>query len=417
MSNHLAIAAVTATLRNLLQNALSAELVGGTATAVHPSAAGLPDRGVNVFLFQTAPNVAWRNADLPTRSRDGRVVQRPVTALDLHYLLTFYGSDADLEPQRALGIVARTLHAQSVLTPAAIRAAITATAGGDAAHYLLGSDLHDAPERVTLTPLPFSLEELSKLWSVLVQTPYVLSMAYLASVVRIEADETPQRALPVRIRTVAARPFRRAVVDRVVAAADPRLPVVMGETARLVGSGLGGAVASVRVGPAELPAVTGSVRASRLDVALSDPALRAGVLGVQVVYDDGTESTVAPLVLRPAITVEPGATADAVTVSFSPPVGRRQRVRLLLNTRPEGPPVADPLAFVFDAPDGNGVAEGADEASQVTFPIADVPAGDYLVRVSVDGAETVPTAADPPDSDPHDADTAGLYNAPAVTIP
>ena len=253
MSNYLAIAAVTATLRNLLQSALNEELVGAGVTTVRPDAdADLPATGANIFLFQAVPNAAWRNADLPTRSRDGRLVQRPVTALDLHYLLTFYGSEGDLEPQRALGIVARTLHAQPVLTPDVIQAAIDATAGGDPNHYLLEADLQAEAERVALTPLPFTLEELSKLWSVLFQTPYALSMAYLASVVRIEAEETPQRALPVRVRGITALPFRRATVERVVVAADERLPVVMGETARLLGSGLGGSIAFVRVGPAEL---------------------------------------------------------------------------------------------------------------------------------------------------------------------
>lgn len=415
MSNHLAIAAVTATLRNLLQNALNEELVGAEVTTVTPDAdADLPALGANVFLFQAVPNPAWRNADLPTRSRNGHLVQRPVAALDLHYLLTFYGSEADLEPQRALGIVARTLHAQPVLTPVAIQAAVQAAAGADPDHYLLDADLQAEPERVTLTPLPFTLEELSKLWSVLFQTPYALSMAYLASVVRIEAEETPQRALPVRVRSIAALPFRRVVIERVVAAADARLPVVMGETARLLGTGLGGPVAFVRVGAAELPPVAGSVRGTQMDVALTDPALRAGVLGVQVVYDDGVESTVAPLVLRPDVAVEQDdITADAVPITFSPPVGRRQRVRLLLNAVPGDPPAA----FAFDAPDDNGLGPGEDETTEITFPIANVPAGDYLVRVSVDGAESVLTASDPPDFDPRDPDTAGPYDGPSVTIP
>ena len=41
---------------------------------------------------------------------------RPQAALDLHYLLTFYGNEAQLEPQRLLGSVVRTLHARPVLT-------------------------------------------------------------------------------------------------------------------------------------------------------------------------------------------------------------------------------------------------------------------------------------------------------------
>ena len=57
-----------------------------------------------------------RNRDLPTRNSDGELVQRPRVALDLHYLLTFYGDEMLLEPQRMLGNVALALHTTPVLT-------------------------------------------------------------------------------------------------------------------------------------------------------------------------------------------------------------------------------------------------------------------------------------------------------------
>ena len=54
--------------------------------------------------------------NLPLRSVGGELVQRPRVALELHYLLTFYGDDAKLEPQRLLARVASTLHGRGVLT-------------------------------------------------------------------------------------------------------------------------------------------------------------------------------------------------------------------------------------------------------------------------------------------------------------
>ena len=48
---------------------------------------------MNVYLYRVSPNPAWRNQDLPTRAR-GPIVDRPLTAIDLHYLLTFYGDEA-----------------------------------------------------------------------------------------------------------------------------------------------------------------------------------------------------------------------------------------------------------------------------------------------------------------------------------
>lgn len=193
MSNHLAIAAVTASLVRYLQGAVGADVGNAVVTAVRPDgpASGVPEVGVNIFLYQATPNVAWRNQDLPTRRADGSLNQRPQIALDLHYLLTFYGDETLLEPQRILGSTVRALHARPVLTRQEIRGAVAANA------FLAGADLADEIETVKLTPQPLSLEELSKLWSVLFQTTYTLSMAYDASVVLITADSQPSMVQPV----------------------------------------------------------------------------------------------------------------------------------------------------------------------------------------------------------------------------
>src|SRR5882762_6069982 len=100
MSNALAIATVTEALLHILTPAVSA-IVGGSVTATRPDdTAQLPPVGVNIFLYQVSPNPSIRNADLPTRRGDGTPLRRPQVALDLHYLLTFYGSDTTLDQQR-----------------------------------------------------------------------------------------------------------------------------------------------------------------------------------------------------------------------------------------------------------------------------------------------------------------------------
>lgn len=198
MSNFLAVAAVTASLSHLLQAAIGADVPGATVTTLRPngSTEGSHPPAVNLFLYHVMPNGALRNADTPTRSSDGRLVQHPVAALDLHYLLSFYGDDAQLQPQRLLGSAVRTLHSRPVLTPDLIQAAI---ADPSLSSAVGASDLALQIERIKVTPLQMSLEELSKLWSVFFQTPYALSAAYQASVVLIEANERPAAPnLPVR---------------------------------------------------------------------------------------------------------------------------------------------------------------------------------------------------------------------------
>jgi len=102
MSNHLAIATVTAVPRKTLQDAFDAaqpQVAGARVTTARPNApaADLPNPGVNIFLYQTSPSEALRDQDLPRRRGDGATIQQAQAALDLHYLLTFHGVD----PSRA----------------------------------------------------------------------------------------------------------------------------------------------------------------------------------------------------------------------------------------------------------------------------------------------------------------------------
>jgi uncharacterized protein DUF4255 len=190
VSNHLAIAACTAALRHVLIDAATRAVNGASVTFLRPDApSGMASAGsrVNLFLYQVTPNAAWRNADLPTRGAEGIVRQRPQAALDLHYLITFFGNDADLEPHRLLGSTVSALHARPVLNRQQIKNATDAFSGG----LLANSDLHKQVELIRFSPSSLNLEELSRLWMMFVQVPYALSITYQASVVLIEEAEEP----------------------------------------------------------------------------------------------------------------------------------------------------------------------------------------------------------------------------------
>src|SRR5437879_920152 len=130
MSNYLAVATVTATLQHMLDPIIGTDVPGATATMVRPDAkpgpGGVPPVGVTIFLYQIAPNAGLRNMDLPARSGNGNAVQRPAAALDLHYLMSFYGDDSKLEPQQVLGSVVRYLHSRPLLTRKMIQDTVTA---------------------------------------------------------------------------------------------------------------------------------------------------------------------------------------------------------------------------------------------------------------------------------------------------
>lgn len=402
MSNFLAFATVTATLRRYLQATLPEDVTGSNASSLSPGDPAMPSLGVNLFLYQATPNTAWQNADLPTRSARGELNRRPRAAFDLRYVLSFLGDDGQLQPQRIMGSVVRSLNERPVLT----RAMVESTVSDPTFDYLAASDLAAEVERVQLSPVTLSLDELSKLWSSLFQTPYVLSMVYSAAVVLIESGGTPRRVLPVRSRMVAAEPFQRPVIDDVVSEIADEAPVQMEHTVVIRGSRLGSPVHHVRVGPADLQPVENSVEGTSIRVTLTGPGLRAGVWGVQVVYRNGTVSNAAALVVRPRITIAQGGVSGAsVPVTFNPPVGRRQRVMLFLNEL-GAPAGRTPDSWSFEAPVENGIGAGEDETSEIAFPISGVQPGHYLVRAQVDGAESV-----------LEVDAAGRYAAPDLTVP
>ena len=389
MSNFLAIATVTATLQRELHVAANDAINGARATVTRPdgAAGGTPQLGVNIFLYQVTPNAAQRNSHLPSRSSDGTIVRRPRTALDLHYLLSFYGNEATLEPQRLLGGITQRLNSIPVLTDSMI----TATLGDGTFNFLAGSDLADEEEAVRFTPLGLSLEELSKLWSVFFQTPYALSVAYQASTVFIEGKETPSAGLPVRERTVTVLPFRSPIIEKIESGLGPGLPIVGGGTLLIGGQKLQGDVTRVSIGGVEQTPQPGDLSDTLIKSALP-PGLRAGINSVQIVHKlmlgdpptehRGFESNVAAFVLAPTIT-NITISATGFKIGLTPPVRASQRAALLLNQVPGG------VSRVIS------IAPAGADTGELTFPVSGLASGQYFVRVQVDGAESSLLDLDP----------------------
>ncbi|MEU9449259.1 DUF4255 domain-containing protein [Streptomyces sp. NPDC048277] len=215
MSNALAIAHVTQALALLLENNVGPEF--GEAVKVEPrkppADPQLEQPTISVFLYQVTPNTSQRNNDLPTRASDGTLVKRPAAALDLQFLISAYGDEKELVGQRLIGSVVRTLHEIPVLPKDVIEQA------GERP-YLAGSDLAEAVQRVRFTPTVMDIDETSKLWGMLYQTPYTLSVVYQATLVLIDGRQTPVPGKPVERPEVRVLPFGAPVPP----GAAPRTP-------------------------------------------------------------------------------------------------------------------------------------------------------------------------------------------------
>ena len=446
MSNYLAIPTVTAALQRILQEAIQIDIDGTRVTTNRPSSTGgaTPERGVNLYLYQTTPNPMWQsNADVRSRSPMGRDNKQSRTAWDLNYLISFYGNDMELEPQRILGSVIRSLNDRSVLD----KQSIAKTIADETFPYLVSSDLDQQVEQIIFTPLNLSLEDLSKIWSVFFQTPYALSLAYKASVVIVEGDAMTQKPLPVSSRSLVALPFGyRPQIDRVLSQGGPTEPIVTDSTLMIQGKHLKGQLTLVRIGEVEVTPKKVSENQIILSLkSVPEDALIPGVQSLQVihqipkkprnvvpVYGAGAteaeqmatnsdnssedksypalESNAAPFILRPTVvkgTVSKlqGRDEDVrsakIKVRVNLKVGKKQRVVLLLNEKT----LENPRAYVFEAPPRRT------DKTLVTIPVEKIKPGEYLVRLQVDGASSILTL----DTDPN-SKTFQWYKEPRILV-
>jgi hypothetical protein len=429
VSSPLAIGAVSAVLRNLLDNGfidVGAPLSPVKVTAVAPDLVKLDDPeappSLNLFLYRTTRNLGWAEASLPWFDSNGTRLTNPPLALDLHYLLTAYGV-ADFQAEILLGYAMHLLHERPVLDRAAIRRALDPGALGPsilppAFSALTASDLADQVDSVTITDESLDTEEMARLWSA-IQAHYRPTTAYLVTVVLIEARKTTRTALPVLSRGplsqkdagVAVNPSLLppyATIDSVVPPAS-QTSAKLGDTVRIAGHDLDGTSTVVRFAhrllttPNEI-AVGTSTDPAGIDVAIPSGAVAeqqwpAGVYTVTVELirapeTEARESNLAAMLLAPAPALPPSSiTRDAGT----------QRVTVTLDVRPQVRPAQEAMLTL------GGDSALADPitapSSTLTFELGAVPSGSRWVRLTVDGVESllVDRSAAPPVFDPAQA--------------
>lgn len=421
MSGALAIAAVTAALKDLINDGLldhDLSTVGNFLVTSQP-----PDRittgtteanQLNLFLYQITPNLGWRNVDLPARDQSGARLRNPPLALDLHFLLSAYGSE-DLNAEVLLGFAMQVLHENPVLAREQLRIALGPPPPLDGNLLpgpfgsLSAADLADQVELIKITPEFLSAEELSKLWTAM-QARYRPSMSYLATVVLIRKEGGAQVAPPVLQRgagdkgpTAAGLPPALALVRNLV---SPLLPAArQGDDLALVGNRLqriGTLSAVFECGRLairnSLPVSPGAIgdeliihlpTPDEVPAAMADWGAGIYSVALRIEMPDAPAWTTngVPLALAPRITFAPDAVAADtpfdLTVTCTPRIRTQQEpgVRLIVGTAellPEsiatpGDP-ADPTTIVFAVP---GLA-----------------AGTHIVRLRVDGIDSLPVKLD-----------------------
>ncbi len=402
MSTELAVTAVTQTLRQILDDEIEhkwgTDVLSGDLTKerfitnlpphkvrdVHAA-----DSVVNLFLYRTDVNGAWRNMSPPIQGKPGETDPPPL-AINLEYLISAYGEDDREEVAHFfLGQAMRILHD----VPLVPRQKLF--------DVLKKSRVHEQIERITVTPRSLSIEEISKLWSVF-QTQYRVSAAYLITVLLIDSKVPGRSPLPVLTRG----PDDSGVV--VVAALPPALEsarpatgfsgVRLGEDVIVTGERFDASIVAANVRhPSMTVAQKLPVTAiSPIQLRITIPAVNSAP-GISAAWPAGIYSlsleavrpgqapwttNEVPFVVAPSITVvpktvQPPASLFEITIDAQPQVRPTQIVAVLFgNTKLTPKSVAAPA--------------NADSPTVVKVDAPGDVIGLHRVRLRVDGVDSIP---------------------------
>jgi len=417
MSSPLAIAAVTATLKDLLNDGLlnhDLSSIGSFSVTALP-----PDRistgqnepnQLNLFLYQVTPNLGWRNSGLPSRDGNGVRLNVAPLALDLHYLLTAYGAQ-DLNAEVLLGYSMQLLHEMPVLSRAQLRTVLGGVSPVDGTILpspfgtLSAIDLADQIEVIKISPVFLTTEELSKMWTAM-QARYRPSMAYMASVVLITPAAQGSAPPPVLKRGAAdqgatATSAAFPTLSRVRPAASDLLPAMrLGDDLLVNGAHFddSGTITAVlenaranltyEIGPV-VPDSSSKLTLHVPSIAEDADAMNEWAVGLYTLtlrvarpnLPAWTTNSVA-IALAPLITVNPlnAAAGDVnLTITCNPRLLPEQETKatLLFGSR-------------MIAPTSVNTPANPQLATTLDFTVPAVVEGEYIVRLRVEGVDSLP---------------------------
>lgn len=430
MSDPLAISGVSAVLQFYLFNLYTpvSSVFGGQVT-VTSQAPDLvqnsfgpnqkPENQVNLFLHQVTYNPAWRNVGLPSVAADGRTrLTSPPLALDLHYLLTAYGS-ADWQAEGLLGYALMMLHENSIITREDIRHALThLTGSNNMIAALSASTLADQIEMIKITPATLGREEMAWLWTAL-KADYRPTFPFQVSVVLIQPQRNTTLALPVLSRVVQAIPIQPAQILS-IQLPNGQTAAALIDTVTVTGEFLRGVTQVFLSNPryaVQFPVPVTNVTNTSLQFIPGSqttyPAgVPSGIYDLVALFTDSTGATVLqstnalPIGLAPTLPNQAQtATKNAdgtykVSVNFTPNVWEGQSVFLSLSSMQPATPFSVTAPALTFTGNNNSVLS-------FIFP-SDLPSGPLLGRLSVDGVTSqvgVDWTTHPP-----------LFTGPMVTI-
>ncbi len=382
MSSPAALATVTATLHHLLSNVAP----GATVTTQPPSIARNGGGGdqINIFLYSTHYNAAFRNSPMPGQARNGENAPPPLP-LVLKYLITAYGaSDDDIAGQQLMGLAMSILHDHPLL------------GRSDIEGITPDSNLHHQIERLRITPDPLTLDDMSKLWTSFQSAEYRLSTGYEVSVVLIDSTRAAKTPLPVLTRGEDDRGIiaQGNLIPPFPALSEIVLPnqqpsALLGDVVTINGHHLDGDAVEVRfrnhrlLAPINVPIQVGGTAVQVIVRIPNKPAnWVVGFYTIEAIISKAGEqdrtTNVLPLPLAPLIlginppnpVTRDGTGNVTLTIICNPEIRPEQRAALLLGD-----------LEILAQPHGA-------QTDTLEFLVVDAPIGRHFIRLRVDGVDS-----------------------------
>jgi Pvc16 N-terminal domain len=400
MSDYLAVGGVSAVLCWLLNTALTSNgpssILGSSAgiTAISPdliTTGATEQPQLNLFMYYVSLNPDLRNLDLPSADMQGNRLSNPPLALNLHYLISAYGS-TQFDAEILLAWAMKVFHDTPVVPSQTIQQALSALSAQQQpsaeATLIAASTLPEQLEHIRITPETLTTEEIYRLWTAF-QAAYRPSTAFQVSVVVIQDTLPFSSNLPVQAYTVTAQPLQAPVIGNLTP-----LMIGSGQVLTITGSNfLGDTPADTVVSfdsaaglspdivqgnflritlPATLPAGTRMVRVQRT---VTFPG--------STVPHQGFSSSPAPFQIVPTIqdpTPVQATLGASLTITVSPEVGSTQQATLY---------IGDNAIPIQERP-----VSGPASSATLTIPIpSDLPTGTFPIWVEIDGAPSKLTPA------------------------
>jgi len=417
MANALAIAAVTATLKDILNDGIvNGDLsdIGEIKVSSMPpdTLVGETEKNcINIYPWKITHNSALTSLDLPAYSGSGRKISRGRLCLNIHYILTSTGT-TDLNGPIVMGFGMQKMHEYPVLNAALRKTLSTPSIGLDPAilpadyKMLVAADLADQIENVRLIPSRTEDEDLTNIWPAF-NSALRLSSLYQVSVVMIENEKKPEQALPVRSVALKVNQLLRPRISFIQKQSGDANSIVetstigMGNRILITGSGLASDHMKVRIGETQItpeidPADPAKDRAASTQISLRLIGdLRAGVnlVIVEHIFAPGDEnsrtresSNPDSIIILPdiqSVSVSPATDAalytGVISITLTHKVGPKQSVELYMT------PAAGSTGLAALSVKANKITS---DQTEVTFSLNQVTLGEYLYRLDIDGAQT-----------------------------